>query len=258
VNLAVNARDAMLDGGRLVIAAENAWNANGSGSVVRLTVRDDGMGMTPEVTSRVFDPFFTTKPTGQGTGLGLATVYGIVTRAGGEVRIESREGVGTAVIIDLPATTDLPDAEQAAAALPSSGDGLRVLVVEDEPAVRALTVRTLRGQGYEVIEAGDGLEGLDRCREAGGTLDLLLTDVVMPGMSGVELAARARRHTPGLAVVYVSGYAGGLLPAGARADEEGSLLAKPFSRETLLRYVEDALRRGGPPAGPEVQPAAAS
>jgi two-component system, cell cycle sensor histidine kinase and response regulator CckA len=236
LNLAVNARDAMPDGGRLEIRAENGEG----GRTVRLTVRDDGVGMPADTAEHAFDPFFTTKPSGKGTGLGLATIYGIVTRASGTVALRSRPGAGTTVTIELPGTEATPRSAEPTP-VPGSGAGRCVLVVEDEEAVRALTARTLREQGYEVMEARDGAEGLERCRQAGASLDLLLTDVVMPGLSGIDLGARARELNPGLPIVYVSGYTGDLLPSGTRMEESGDVLAKPFDREALLRAVEDAL-----------------
>jgi two-component system, cell cycle sensor histidine kinase and response regulator CckA len=236
LNLAVNARDAMPGGGRLEIRAENAEG----GRTVRLTVRDDGVGMPADTAEHAFDPFFTTKPSGKGTGLGLATIYGIVTRASGTVALRSRPGAGTTVTIELPGTDATPRSAEPTS-VPGSGVGRCVLVVEDEEAVRTLTARTLREQGYEVMEARDGVEGLERCRQAGGSLDLLLTDVVMPGLSGIDLGARARELNPGLPIVYVSGYTGDLVPSGTRMEESGEVLAKPFDREALLRAVEDAL-----------------
>jgi two-component system, cell cycle sensor histidine kinase and response regulator CckA len=245
VNLAVNSRDAMEQGGVLSVKARNVHVHERSGlepgPYVRLVVRDTGSGMPPDVAARAFDPFFTTKPPGKGTGLGLATVYGIATQSGGSVELDSREGAGTAVTLHLPATDDAPVPPALRDGVLRPGDGLRVLVVEDEEAVRALTVRLLREQGYDVVEASDGSEGLERCTENAESLDLLVTDVVMPGMSGPELVASVRERFPSLAALYVSGYAGDLVPGAARVDEGAPVLQKPFSREGLLRAVGDAL-----------------
>ncbi len=213
---------------------------------MRLAVRDSGSGMNAETSARAFEPFFSTKPTGKGTGLGLATVYGIATQAGGSVEIESGEGRGTTVTLHLPATDEpLLDAEPEPP-VPGRGAGRRVLVVEDEEAVRALTVRLLREHGYHVLEAADGRAGLECCVEADGALDLLVTDVVMPTMSGVELVAQVHALQPSLPVLYVSGYAGGVMPGASRPEDGAQLLQKPFSGEALLRAVDEAL---GTPAG---------
>ncbi len=253
VNLAVNARDAMPAGGMLDLVVENvvigrrgAPAGLAPGRYVRLIVRDTGSGMSAETAARAFEPFFSTKPTGKGTGLGLATVYGIATQAGGSVELESTEGEGTTVTLHLPATDELLLAAEPEPRGPDRGAGRRVLVVEDEEAVRALTVRLLREHGYEVLEAADGRAGLERCVQADGALDLLLTDVVMPTMSGAELVAQVHELQPSLPVLYVSGYAGDVMPGASRPEDGAQLLQKPFSREALLRAVDEAL---GTPTG---------
>jgi signal transduction histidine kinase/CheY-like chemotaxis protein len=253
VNLAVNARDAMPGGGVLELTASNVVIARrgappglAPGRYVRLIVRDDGSGMSAETAARAFEPFFSTKPTGKGTGLGLATVYGIATKAGGGVEIESSAGEGTVVSLHLPATDEPLAGAEPERRRPVAGAGRRVLVVEDEEAVRALTVRLLREHGYEVIEAADGLDGVERCVQLHGELDLVVTDVVMPVLSGVELVAKLHELHPHLPVLYVSGYAGDVLPGAARPEDGAQLLQKPFSREALLRAVDEAL---GAPTG---------
>ena len=198
-------------------------------------MRDSGHGMSPEVTERAFEPFYSTKPKGQGTGLGLATVYGIVTQAGGQVLIDSSVGEGTAVHVLLPATAAQPDdaLELGAGSEPVAG-GETILVVEDEDAVRRLTCRILSRQGYRVLEAPDGHRALDTWDEHGSEIDLLLTDVVMPGMSGKELAEQI-----GIEPVFMSGYTDDVV---LRHGVGGlRLVQKPFDAETLLGAVRSAL-----------------
>jgi two-component system, cell cycle sensor histidine kinase and response regulator CckA len=225
LNLVVNARDAMPDGGSIAIETQR------EGDRVVIAVRDDGPGMDPEVADRAFEPFFTTKPKGEGTGLGLATVYGAIAASGGEVAIDSAPGAGTTVSLSLPAA-----AEPAPHAPEEPRSGATVLLVEDEDAVRELTRRILIEGGFSCFEARDGDAALALYRESPGDVDLLLTDVVMAGMSGPELAARIG---PELPVLFMSGYAGDAvasLPDGARP-----LLEKPFSAEELLAAVRSAL-----------------
>ena len=233
VNLAVNARDAMPGGGRLVIGLANEESR---GEIrVRLTVEDSGHGMGTEVLERAFEPFYTTKPKGQGTGLGLATVYGIVTQAGGSIEIDSHPGEGTTVSVLLPASTSRPE-KRAGAAAPDglAAGGETILVVEDEDAVRRLTCRILSRQGYRVFEAPDGHQALNTWDRHSSEIDLLLTDVVMPGMSGKELAEQI-----GIEPVFMSGYTDDVV---LRHGVEGlRLVQKPFDAETLLTAVRSAL-----------------
>jgi len=234
VNLVVNARDAMPDGGRL--AVELANDGTPGDPHVRLTVRDSGHGMGPEVLERAFEPFFSTKPKGQGTGLGLATVYGIVTQAGGSVDIASQPGEGTTVSVLFPgressAVESIEFLERSAGPAPG---GETILVVEDEDAVRRLTCRILSRQGYRVLEAPDGQHALNAWGRHGDEIDLLLTDVVMPGMSGKELAEEI-----GIEPVFMSGYTDDVV---LRHGVEGlRLVEKPFDAETLLSAVRSAL-----------------
>jgi PAS domain S-box-containing protein len=234
VNLAVNARDAMRSGGELHIGLSNDDRGAG-GRWVRLTVRDTGTGMSREVEERAFEPFFSTKPKGEGTGLGLATVYGIVTQAGGTVEIQSTPGAGTTVEVLLPAT-NAPSTSQTIPELGQSpgAAGETILVVEDEAAVRKLTCRILTREGYRVLEAPDGANALTTWDEHSGEIDLLLTDVVMPGMSGKELAERL-----GIEPVFMSGYTDDIV---LRHGLEGvRLVQKPFDARTLLGAVRGAL-----------------
>jgi PAS domain S-box-containing protein len=254
LNLAVNARDAMPGGGRLVVetadvtlddAYIDAHPGPAPGRYVRLTVSDTGTGMSQATVARAFEPFFTTKPAGQGTGLGLATVYGIVTQAGGDVRIHSEPNRGTAVSIHLPAVGEaVPvSAHSADTGLPR-GLGQTVLVVEDEPAVLLAAMRILSTNGYVVLAHATPDEAVDALADSAKRIDLLLTDVVMPGMSGVELANRARALRAGLRVVYMSGYSHevishqGAIPAGS------PLIQKPFMRRELLTVLHQALVSG--------------
>ena len=234
VNLVVNARDAMPSGGELHIELANVESADG-GHCVRLTVRDTGTGMPREVVERAFEPFYSTKPKGEGTGLGLATVYGIVTQSGGTIEIESTPGQGTIIEVLLPAT----DAEAATAERADGSDGAltqgeTILVVEDEAAVRRLTCRILKGEGYNVLEAADGARALDTWDARAGEIDLLLTDVVMPGMTGRELAERL-----GIEPVFMSGYTDDVM---SRHGMDGlRLVQKPFDAQALLGAIRSAL-----------------
>ncbi len=239
INLAINSADAMPGGGRLAIVTE----AGDDGHVARLTVRDEGTGMNPEILAQAFEPFFTTKPSGIGTGLGLSIVYGVVTQAGGRVRIDSEPGQGTAVVLDFPAAPGSPGAD--CAARPGErrwspavlGSERTILVVADQPTVRYVAGRILRNAGARVVEASDAREALDLLR-SDLALDLLLTDVGLPGMGGCELAAEARALRPGLRVRYLSGHDGAAIDGIPR----GTLLRKPFGRDSLLRFADAALR----------------
>jgi PAS domain S-box-containing protein len=241
LNLAINSRDAMPDGGTLIIETSNAQE---SASSVVLTVRDDGAGMTPEVAERAFEPFFTTKPSTRGTGLGLASAYGIVTAAGGTIDLETAAGQGTTVRIVLPACFD-PDVPEAPVAddAPAGGRGETVLVAEDDPAVRALVGRLLAEAGYRLVEAATSQQALELGRA--GNVDLLLTDVVMPGMSGSELSAALADERPGLRVLFMSGYTDDVVMRHRARERRVAFLEKPFTRESLLRGVRDALDREG-------------
>lgn len=259
LNLAVNARDAMPAGGALTIELSNAHLTEGDtarmpglapGQYVMLRVSDTGEGMSPETMARVFEPFFTTKEVGKGTGLGLSMVYGFAQQSGGQVLLESTVGVGTVVTLIFPRSmSELPLALDRA---PDTGEHDRreatILVSEDNDDVRAYVVHVLRDLGYRVLEAHDGESAIRLLERPDVTVDLLVSDVVMPGMSGWELAQRAKRIKQGLKVLFMSGY-----PRNLAANEDtvrdAGILAKPFTRADLARAVGSAIDQaqdGGP------------
>ncbi|MCU1451573.1 MAG: putative multi-sensor signal transduction histidine kinase [Acidimicrobiales bacterium] len=250
VNLAVNARDAMPTGGTVSIETKNvdiddtyAAQKPGltSGPHVRLRVSDTGTGMESEVLGRAFEPFFTTKPKGEGSGLGLPTVYGIVTQAGGHALIHSQRDVGTTFTALLPATEELasPGEEPAPTHRPRGGE--TVLVVEDEDAMREVTRRILARNGYDVLTAAGGTEAMALANAREDDIDLLLTDVVMPNMLGKEVATRLVALRPGLRVLYMSGYAQPVLASKGTLDAGVNLLEKPFFEPVLLARVREVL-----------------
>jgi PAS domain S-box-containing protein len=250
-NLAVNARDAMPNGGRLTIDSENvyvdvAYAAGRAGlkpgRYIRIRVTDTGTGMDAATLQRVFEPFFTTKPKGQGTGLGLATVYGIVNQAGGDISMYSEVGVGTRVHVLLPASDAPPAHSEAEAASPREQASATILVVEDADDLREITDLILSKDGYRVITASNGPEALELMKQRGGRIDLLLTDVVMPLMQGRELAERIAAMQPDIRILYMSGYAQPILGTGGTLDEGVLLLEKPFTEPALLAKVEQALQ----------------
>jgi CheY-like chemotaxis protein len=206
---------------------------------VRLRVSDTGSGMSKDTVERAFEPFFTTKPKGKGTGLGLATIYGIVNQAGGQVRIHSTLGVGTTITVMLPVTEDDAVAGEAVEVLAEDGRGETILVVEDEPSLRALTARILVAHNYDPITASDGREALDRA--AGKEIDLLLTDVVMPHILGHDLADRLGRTRDGLRVIYLSGYADTVLTDSKTLPANVTLLTKPVPERLLLSTIRRVL-----------------
>ncbi|HXE57775.1 MAG TPA: PAS domain S-box protein [Gemmatimonadales bacterium] len=256
INLAVNARDAMPDGGCLTIATANVslpsaglptHPAMQPGEYVLLAVSDTGIGLTDEVRRRLFEPFFTTKPPGKGTGLGLATCYGIVKQSGGWIWADGAPGQGACFAIYLPRAAGAP------AGLPPRPDqgppargSETVLVVEDDPAVRLLTTRTLRDLGYRVLTAVDGEEALQVAASHPGPLEALVTDVVMPRLGGKELAERLRRERPELPVLYTSGYAESMVAQRGGLEPGTDFLQKPFLPDELARRLRRLLDRTGP------------
>jgi PAS domain S-box-containing protein len=251
INLAVNARDAMPDGGTLVIEGKMAEldehqtdlqpGLQHAGRYVRLLVSDTGVGMSKDVAARIFEPFYTTKPTGKGTGLGLATVYGIVTDAGGSLHVYSEPYVGTTFRAYLPVAGERGGQTDTAPDLVETprGDGQTILAVDDEDAIRQVVERILDNAGYRVLSAGGGSEALDL--DARSRCQLLLTDVVMPGMSGHRLAELLRRRHPGLPVLFMSGYNDGLRETEPAADEDIGFIEKPFTAYGLLHRVHHLL-----------------
>ena len=256
VNLALNARDAMEPGGRLVIAGSIVEIDDGTppssvveirtGRYVRIRVTDTGQGMSPEAREHAFEPFYTTKPLGQGTGLGLSTVYGIIKQSGGYVWIDSRLGEGTTITVDLPAVSEALPAPTERAPGPSRGRET-VLVVEDEPLVRRLARRALEEHGYTVLEAADGREAIAELASGEHPIGLVLSDLVMPRMSGRELGQEIARRYPGLPVLFMSGYTGEDVRSRGLLEGSAPFVQKPFTADALARRVRTML--DGNPAG---------
>jgi CheY-like chemotaxis protein len=252
LNLAVNARDAMPRGGQLIIATGEAQRAPDPlhpqqlRSYVTLRMTDTGVGMGPEVQARLFEPFFTTKSVGKGTGLGLSVVHGIVSQSGGLVDVESTPGAGTTFTLYFP-KSEAAGGESAVEMGPvrvRHRGTEELLVVEDEEPVRRLAVRTLRAAGYQVREAADGLKALELLNQPGQPpIDLLVTDLVMPNLSGRELAEEMAQRQPGIRVLYTSGYTDDAIVRHGILQAEVSFMSKPYVPLTLLRRVREVLDR---------------
>ena len=252
LNLAINARDAMPEGGRLVIETCNTHLDRsytrlhpevGVGQYVCICVTDSGLGMPPDVVARAFEPFFTTKPLGMGTGLGLSMIYGFARQSEGHAKIYSEAGQGTTVKIYLPRYRgEVPDEAGAIAASepPRSERGETVLVVEDEPVVRDLVVEVLRDLGYRTVEAQDGPSGLSVVQSP-ARIDLLVTDVGLPGLNGRQLADRAREARPGLKVLFITGYAENAMFGGGQLDPGMQMITKPFPVEVLAARIREMI-----------------
>ncbi len=246
-NLVVNGRDAMPKGGRLVIstgqspAAADDSHPVGAEGYAMLTVTDNGCGMDDSVLKRLFEPFFTTKEVGKGTGLGLAMVYGIVQQSGGRIQVESEPDRGSTFRVYLPLTAEAPPPSVAVeAATPSAGKET-ILLVEDEDAVRQLARRTLQAQGYQVLEAADGIAALTVCQRHLRTIDIIVTDVVMPQLGGVDLVQRLKVVRPHLRVLYISGYTDSTVVRYGIAASEANYLQKPFTPDSLANKVRQLL-----------------
>jgi nitrogen-specific signal transduction histidine kinase/CheY-like chemotaxis protein len=249
MNLAVNARDAMPGGGRLTIQTGRLPFSSDlalkhppmtPGDYVLLSVSDTGTGMDKQTQSHIFEPFFTTKERGRGTGLGLATVYGFVKQIGGYVWVQSEPGAGSTFTIYLPVTIEA--VECAAPSGPAAAAECRrgtVLLVEDEESLRTLTRSILEQSGYTVLEAADGLEAVEMARRSSSPIDLLLTDMVMPGMNGRAVAEQVGKLYPRIRVAYMSGYTG--FSTRESVSLNGVMIAKPFSRSLLLKRLNEAM-----------------
>jgi len=264
VNLAVNARDAMPDGGTLTIKTANvsaqeaeklSYKGMPAADYVRIDVTDTGTGIPPEIVDKIFEPFFSTKEVGKGTGLGLSTVYGIVKQTGGFIYVDSEPGFGTSFRIFLPrhhpehdiqadaAATNGAAKEHPAEAKPRSdltGQGT-ILLVEDEEGLRSLNARGLRSRGYSVIEASNGIEALEALEEKNGAVDLVVSDVVMPEMDGPTLLRAMRSRNPDLKIIFVSGYAEDAFAKSLREDEKFDFLPKPFTLSQLVAAVKETM-----------------
>jgi PAS domain S-box-containing protein len=254
MNLVVNARDAMPKGGKILVETRRVWLdrptkntllETAPGAYVALSVKDTGTGMAPDIQAKIFEPFFTTKAVGKGTGLGLSVVYGVVKQLGGGIDLESDPGrPGTTFCIYFPEVTEgaLEEAELAERETPESSYWGRetILVVEDEDSVRKYIKRALTAQGYKVLESRNGVEALQVLKQTGLTLDLVVTDLIMPDMGGRELARHVRVHRPGVPVVYISGYSEDLGDFEALANAE-YFLPKPFGPLEVARKVREIL-----------------
>ncbi len=253
LNLVVNARDAMPQGGKLLIDTRNFIMDQAfvrrypypvqPGPYVCLTVSDSGIGMDAETKARAFEPFFTTKEKGKGTGLGLSTVYGVVKQSGGYIDIDSAPGAGTTFKIYLPMVDEAIPEEKPTGAVSSFTGNETILLAEDESSLRTLTRNTLELCGYKVFEAKDGIEALEVSDRYSGPIDLLLTDMVMPGMGGRALAQELARRRPEIRFAYMSGYTGQAVGSQGPVDPGSVFLLKPFTRELLTRKIREALDR---------------
>jgi PAS domain S-box-containing protein len=249
MNLVVNARDAMPDGGKLTIETANVhFEEEASlrhlvpgGDYVMLAVSDTGHGMDAATRSRIFEPFFTTKEAGKGTGLGLATVHGIVNQSNGHIWVYSEPGQGTTFKIYFPATADKPIQRQPVKPVPTLCGRETLLLAEDEAGLRELLTHILRDRGYDVLAACDGVEALQLAREHRGPIDLLLTDVVMPRMRGQVLAEELSRLYPAMAIIYMSGYTDNALTHQDSMPKGSAFLPKPFTPDVLLRRIQEVL-----------------
>jgi CheY-like chemotaxis protein len=260
MNLAINARDAMPGGGRLTIETANVELDEGyslahpdvqAGPYVLLAVSDSGTGMSAETLSHIYEPFFTTKEAGRGTGLGLATVYGIVRQSGGHLAVYSEEGHGTSFKIYLPRI----EAAVASLATPTTGaeptlGTETVLLIEDEMSLREVILDQLNEGGYTVVTGENVAGAVHNAERHEGPIHLVITDIVMPGMGGREAVRRIRASRPDIRVIYMSGYSGGAAGAQGLADPDEAFLQKPFSLVGLLRKMREVLDAAPPPSAP--------
>jgi len=250
MNLVVNAKDAMPNGGKLTIQTQNTVvdenHRRGQqfirpGNYVMLSVSDTGTGMDKETQSRIFEPFFTTKEKGKGTGLGLSTVYGIVKQSGGYVIVQSEPGRGSSFHIYLPQAEGVAERHSAPAIDAATSGTETILLVEDEESVRQLVRDTLTARGYRIIEADGGESGLAAAEKNSAKIDLVITDVVMPGIGGRELVKQLIRTRPGIKVLYLSGYTEDAIVSEGSIESGTAFLQKPFSLQNLSRKVREVL-----------------
>jgi len=251
LNLVINACDAMPNGGKLHIETENVVVEDSlapklavtPGPFVRLTISDTGTGMDDETRARIFEPFYTTKAVGKGTGLGLATVYGIIKQSGGYIEVDSKIGRGTSFQVYLPATRLVLSRELPPPSLVPTGGGATILVVEDSEPLRDLIFETLETMGYTALIAQDGHQALRICTQFSGTIDLLLTDVVMPKMKGPEVMKRVKQLRPDIGVLFMSGYTNDVTVRHGISNADVSFIQKPFSSNELTHKLREALAR---------------
>ena len=250
VNLVVNARDAMPTGGQLTITIDEVTLNDEDcrslldgkpGRYVAVAVSDTGEGMSPDTKAKIFEPFFTTKEPGKGTGLGLSTVYGIVKQNGGCIQVDSAPQAGTTFRVLFPWVAEKPKKARAEVPSPKLEGSGTILVVEDEQIVRSLARRLLTRHGFEVLEAMDADEALSKVQAHQGKLDMVLTDVVMPGMSGPKLIARLRESVPSLKVIFMSGYTDESLDQDTLSEPGTRFIQKPFSVEAMLEMVRELI-----------------
>jgi CheY-like chemotaxis protein len=253
MNLVVNARDAMPDGGRIVIATHNAPADGDERGAVVLEVHDQGTGISADAMPHIFEPFFTTKERGKGTGLGLSTVYGIVKQSGGDVEVETIPGQGSIFRVVLPRYRDdmQPRAGSAVYRAAPRG-GVTVLLVEDEESVRMLTTRILEREGYRVLAAPDAAQGEALFAGNANEIDIVLSDLVLPGMGGIELAARFRERRPTLPVILMSGYTDRDIGSITAEDGRTSFLQKPFTPDALVQAVAAMIGSREEPSRPRL------
>jgi CheY-like chemotaxis protein len=249
MNMAINARDAMPGGGKLTIRTSNILidekisfrnRELDAGEYVMLSISDTGIGMSEEIQSHLFEPFFTTKGIGKGTGLGLATCYGIISQSGGDIRVYSEPDAGTTFKIYLPRINAPLDPAPSAETDKMPRGKESVLIVEDDRTVRTMIVSALEQCGYKIREATDGVEAL-QWLESGERFDLVVTDVIMPRMSGKELYERVKKFSPASKVLFISGYTDDVLAHSGFLSEGAAFLEKPFSPARMARKVRDIL-----------------